>query len=61
MVMAYASPIAVQETISTDSVKETGAFGDWHLLDDHQIEELDRTARDYWPGAWKACAKCRCC
>ena len=56
MVMAYASPIVVYETISTDSVKERG---DLHLLNGHQSEELDRTARDHWPGAY--CAQCRCC
>ena len=59
MVMAYASPIVVHETISTDSVNEKGAFGDLHPIDDHQSEELNRTSRDHWPGAY--CARCRCC
>ena len=58
MVMAYASPIVVHETISTDSVNEKGAFGDLHLLNDHQSEELDRSAR-FGPNA--ICAACRCC
>jgi len=51
MVMAYASPIVLHETIS----------GDLQLPNDHQSQELNRTARDYWPGAWKKCRKCRCC
>ena len=64
MVMTYASPIAVHETISTDSVKESGASGGSHLIDDNQIEELDRTSRE---GRWRPdggsayCIKCRCC
>ena len=59
MVMTYASPI-VHETISTDSVKETSASGDSHVINDHQDEELDRTSRD---GGWYQayCIRCRCC
>ena len=56
MVMTYAYPAAVHETISTDSVKENGAPGDF--LDDHQIEELDRTSRQY---QYWYCMTCKCC
>ena len=52
------SPIAVHETISTDSVKEKGASGDLHLNDDHQSEELDRTSRQY---QYWYCMTCKCC
>ena len=60
MVMTYASPLAVHEPISTDSVKEKVVSGDLHLIDDHKSEELDRTSRD---GAWYHvyCMNCRCC
>ena len=60
MVMTYASPI-VHETMSTDSVKETGASGDLHLINDHQDEGLDRTPREGWLDIFCCQAGSSCC